>query len=267
MEIGNMEKSRLMKVGYFLLVILSVYFLMKTIAEIKGFNFIGGGAPASNVVSFEGKGEVSSTPDMATVSFNIMDTEPLVKDAQTKVTAKEKAVLDFLEKSGIDKKDIKTENYSSHPKYDYGTPCYSSMGVPCRVVEPKITGYEVSEFITVKVRDIKKAGEIVQGLGQIGVSSMSGPNYSVENEDKLKEQARKIAIDDAKAKAKVLSKDLGVRLVRIVNFSENGNYPIMYESRNMAKDGMAVAPASPAPELPVGENKIISNVTITYEIR
>jgi len=61
---------------------------------------------------------------------------------------------------------------------------------------------------------------------------------------------------------------LGVRLVRIVNFSENGNYPIMYAKGMMATESVASAPTpTPTPTLPTGENKITSNVTITYEIR
>ncbi len=141
------------------------------------------------------------------------------------------------------------------------------MGMPCVPTESKIIGYEVSEYISVKVRDLAKSGDIVKGLGDIGISEINGPNFSIENEDKLKEEARKMAIDEAKEKAKALARDLGVRLVRIVNFSENGNYPMpMYAEGMMAKDSV-VSSSLRSPELPTGENKIISNVIITYEIR
>lgn len=267
MEILNNEKSKLTKAGFVLLIILSLYFVTKTITEVKGYRFIGGGAPASNVISFDGKGEVSATPDLATISFTIIENATEMKNAQNKVTAKESAVLAFLDKSGIAKKDIKTEYYSSYPKYDYGTPCYGGYGMPCTQSEPKITGYTVSENVSVKVHDLTKAGDIVKGIGNVGVSDMSGPNFSIEKEDALKAQARKMAIEEAKKKAESLSRDLGVHLVRIVNFSENGNYPTYYGKEMMATaDGMGGAP-SPSPELPTGENKITSNVTITYEIR
>jgi uncharacterized protein YggE len=96
---------------------------------------------------------------------------------------------------------------------------------------------------------------------------MSGPNFTIDKEDVLKEQARKMAIDEAKEKAEKLSKDLGVKLVRIVSFSENnGGYGMpMYYDKEMS--AVSSAGRAPAPELPTGENKIISNVTITYEIR
>lgn len=276
MENLTKEKSNLMKVGLILIIIVSVYFLVKVFSEIKGYATIGAGVAASNTMTFDGKGEVSATPDLATISFTLQDTEKEVKNAQDKVTAKESMVLAFLNTQNIDKKDIKTENYSSYPQYQYSNSVCPvqkyespmggmSMPVYCPPGKQVLTGYVVSENITVKIRDITKAGAIVQGIGAVGVDQISGPSFSIENEDKLKEQARKIAIDDAKTKAKVLSADLGVRLVRIVNFSENGNYPIYY-AKSMAMDSAVVAP-SPAPELPTGENKITSNVTITYEIR
>jgi len=277
MEILNNEKSsNLVKAIFVLAIILSLYFLMKTISEIKSYGFIGGGATASNTISFSGKGEISAPPDLATISFTILENAPAVKDAQSKVTAKESAVLTFLDKSGIAKKDIKTENYNSYPKYEYRNsicppipigPLSSSSPYYCPPGKQVLTGYEVSESVSVKIHDLIKTGDIVKGIGDVGISEMNGPNFSIENEDKLKEQARKIAIDDAKNKAKVLSADLGVNLIRIVNFSENGNYyPVMYAASELSMKGGTTTP-TPAPTLPTGENKITSNVTITYEIR
>ena len=262
------EKSRLIKAVFVLAIIICFYFATKIVSEIRGFNFIGGGIPTSSTISFEGKGEVSAKPDLATITFTLRNEQKELKNAQDSVATKENAVLAFLGTQNINKKDIKTENYSSYPKYDYGIPCYidKGVGLPCKQEAPKIIGYEVSESISVKIHDLTKAGEIVKGIGTIGVDQMNGPNFSIENEDGLKQQARKMAIDDAKAKAEILSRDLGVRLVRIVNFSESGNYPIMYAEGVAAMKSVAIAPA-PTPILPTGENKITSNVTITYEIR
>jgi len=267
METSIKEKSSLVKVLVVLGIIVSLYFAVKTVSEIKNYSNIPNNTVAINTISFDGKGEVFASPDLATVSFTIRENAVAMKDAQTKVTTKEKAVLDFLDKSGIAKKDIKTESYTSYPKYDYGTPCYYGSMMPCRQGTPKIIGYEVSEYVSVKVHDLEKVGEVVKGVGAVGISEITGPNFSIDNEDAVKAQARKLAIDEAKAKAKILSKDLGVRLVRIVSFSENGNgyYPMMYTAKGMADSESSVP--TPAPTLPTGENKITSNVTITYEIR
>jgi len=266
MEISNNEKSNLVKILLVLGVVLCLFFLMKTISEIKNYGFIGGGATASNTISFEGQGEVSAVPDLATISFTVRENAKEMKDAQEKVTIKETAVLSFLDESGIEKKDIKTENYSTYPKYDYGVPCYGGMVAPCRQDAPKIIGYEVSEYVSVKIHDLSKVGEIVKGIGTVGIYEISGPNFSIEKEEELKAQARKLAIKEAKEKAEVLSRDLGVRLVRIVNFYEGGNYPMYAKGMMEASDSMLNSRA-PTPALPTGENKITSNVTITYEIR
>jgi uncharacterized protein len=264
MEINQNERAYLYKAGLALLVILALYFGIKTIAEIKSYRFIGGGATATNTISFNGVGEVSALPNLATFNLTIRESGVTTKEAQDKATAKEKAVIDFLDKLGVDKKDVKTENYNVYPKYDYGTPCYGYG--PCRPQEAKIVGYEVSENVSVQVRDLEKVGEVVQGAGTLKVAEISGPNYSIEKEDALKAEARRIAIEDAKNKAEALSRDLGVHLIRIVSFSENVNYPMPYYAKNLAMD-MVSEGAAQAPALPTGENKITSNVTITYEIR
>jgi hypothetical protein len=105
----------------------------------------------------------------------------------------------------------------------------------------------------------------MQGLGTTGVSNLSGPNFSLDNPDAVQAQARKLAIDDAKAKAEVLAQDLGVSLGKVTSFSEGGNYavPMMYNS--MAGGATAKAPAPAV--IPAGVNTITSDVTITYEIR
>lgn len=268
MEILNNEKSVLVRMFLVFMVIVSLYFVVKIVSEIKSYNNIGvGGALASNTITFSGSGEINAAPDLATITFTIRENAKEMKDAQTAVTTKETSVLDFLEKSGIAKKDIKTESYNSYPKYEYGKPCYEWMSTNCRQEVPKVIGYEVSEYVSVKVRDLAKAGEIVKGVGDLSISDISGPNFSIEKEEEFKAQARKMAIVEAKEKAEVLAKDLGVKLVRIVNFSENGNYPMpMYAKRTMAEDSVSSGSAL-SPELPTGESKITSNVSITYEIR
>jgi uncharacterized protein YggE len=264
MDVSNKEKSLLVKIAVALGIVLCIYFAIKALYEVKNYNAMGTGSQ----ISFDGSGEVTGSPDLAEVSVTLRSDAKGVKDAQSKVTTLEKSVLEFLEKSGIEKKDIKTENYNSYPQYDYGRPCYSVGNGYCPSATPKVIGYEVSEYISVKVRDLEKAGDVVAGLGALGVTEISGPNFSIENEDELKAEARKMAIDEAKDKAESLARDLGVKLVRIVNFSENGSYPmpLMYAKDAMGLSSMAENTA-PSPDLPAGVTKITSNVVITYEIR
>ncbi len=141
--------------------------------------------------------------------------------------------------------------------------CYS---YPCPPQpEPKIVGYSASQSISVKIRNVDTANQVSTGLAEVGITNISGPTFTIDDEDVYKENARAQAIVDAQVQAKVLASQLHVRLGDIVTFSENGSgyQPMMYEKSDM----MSANAGAPAPTLPKGENKINSNVTITYEIR
>jgi len=215
-----------------------------------------------NVITFSGHGEVTAIPDIANVYFTISKESKTVKEAQTLVAQIEKKSLDFLKENNVLEKDIKTTNASFSPKYDYGQ--IYCIKYPCPQRSPVIIGYQASESITVKIRNTDDVGKIMQGLGTLGVSDLSGPNFSIDNEDGLKAEARKKAIDNAKEKAKVLAKDLGIRLGKITSFNESGNYPVPMYAKTMMD---SVASGSAPAEISKGENIISSDITITYEIR
>ncbi len=270
MQIPSEYVRNLYRLLVVFLAVISLFFAVKLLSELRAYGMMG--SSGSNVVAFSGHGEVTAVPDIATVNFTIRKEAKTVKEAQKGVADKEKQALDFLKGKNIEEKDIKTENASFYPKYEYVRgvcPEIKAGGISydCGGGKQVLTGYEASESITVKVRNTDDAGAIIQGLGTVGVSDLNGPNFTVENEESLKAEARKKAIEDAKNKAKVLAKDLDVRLVRISSFSESGNLgPMFYGKAMMAQDSVLGAGSAPA-NLPKGENTISSDVTITYEIR
>ncbi len=129
-------------------------------------------------------------------------------------------------------------------------------------------GYEVNQTITIKVRDTEKVGDLVTKVGAAGASNISGIEFTIDDREKYVSEAREEAISEAKEKAKKLAKQLGVRLGKIMYFNENGNGPNYYgEGFGGAKE-MSISSSLPArAELPIGENKITSSITITYEIK
>ena len=263
------SKTKLFKALTVLAMLGAVLVGAMVISEVKGYRFIGGGVSASNTISVSGEGEVFAAPDIANISFTVREDAKKVSDAQDKVTTKVKVALAGVRKQGVADKDIKTQNYSSYPKYEWQEGTVSCMGLNCPPYRPGkqvIVGYEVSQTVTIKVRDLEKVNTIVDGLAAAGVTEMQGPNFAIDDEDGLKAEARKIAIDKARAKAEVLAKDLGVSLVRIVSFSEGGYYP-MYARATSASMEKGMGGDVGAPEIPQGEEKITSSVTVTYEIR
>lgn len=271
MEIPEENKKRILNGLFVLIIILSAYFAIKAYSEITEIRMLGESMlPAT--ISFAGHGEVTAVPDIANVYFNISKDAKTAKEAQEAVAVVEKKALDFLKTKNVDEKDIKTNNASVNPKYNYQQKICPPVSVGaesyyCGGGKQVLVGYTASESITVKIRNTDDAGSIMQGLGTTGVSDLSGPNFAIDKEDSLKAEARKKAIDDAKEKAKVLAKDLGVTLGKISSFTESGGgYPMMYgKDVMMMSEGATRAPA-PA-ELPKGENTISSDVTIIYEIR
>ncbi len=263
MEIPQENKKSLFVSLIVLVVVLCVYFGVKTYSEFRSYNSINEGT----TMSFSGHGEVNATPDIATVSFSITKEGKTVKEAQDEVAKTEASVLESLKKDGVEKKDIKTLNVSFNPKYEYK---YKNMvcAYPGCPTNPIIIGYQAFENLEVKIRKIDDAGKVIQNIGSLGVSDLNGPNFTVDKEDVLKAEARKKAIEDAESKAKILAKDLGVKLGKIISFNE-GNSPMpMFDQSFGLESSKAVAGRAFAPaELPKGENTISSDVTITYQIK
>lgn len=265
------NKEDLFRMGKMMMVFvlfLSLYFAMKFINEIKTFQTVGVTPSQAATIDVSGSGDASVVPDIATITFSVEAQGKTVAVAQNLVSIRINQALDFLKQSGIDTKDIQTTNYNAYP--EYSNPC--APGVACPMSQssqssqsPQIISYRASENVSVKIRDTSVSGKIIDGLGAVGITGISGPDFSVENPDAVQAQAKQKAIDDAKEKAEILAKQLGVHLGKIVRFSGDasggGIMPMMYD----AKSSMAGA-AAPTSVLPSGQNKYTANVTITYEI-
>ena len=242
---------------------LAIFLIILAVSALKQFRFIGSGVTATNTITVSGEGHVFAVPDTATFSYSVMDTAKDVVTAQTSVNTKGNAIMQYLKSQGIDEKDIQTTDYSVNPHYEWNqTACPKGGYCPGKQT---LTGYDVNETVTVKVKDTNKAGELLSGIGSKGATNLSGLSFTIDDQTALEAQARGKAIDDARAKANELAKELGVDIVRVVGFSEEGNRPVYY-AKTMAADSLG-AQAAPAPEIAVGQNKITSNVSVIYEIR
>jgi hypothetical protein len=221
---------------------------------------------AKNTITVTGKAEKMVKPDIATVTMGVNEEAKTVGAAQDKATAKINATMEALKTLGVDTdKDVKTTNYNIYPRYDYvktaGPVDYYPYGG-----KQVLAAYVVTQSLEVKIRDLAKAGDILAKVGTIGLNDVSGLQFSVDKEDAVKDEIRGAAISDGKSNAKVLAKELGVRLGKLVSYSEGGNYPI-YARMDMVSSAMGGGEAKMAPVIATGENKITSNVTLVYEIK
>jgi|SRR3989338_529136 len=245
---------------------LALFLVVVTVAELKGLQFIGSGVSATNTINVSGEGYVFAVPDTATFSVTVQETAKDVKTAQTAATKKGNDIIAYLKGADIGEKDIQTTDYSVNPQYEYSQGVCPQYGY-CPPGKQTLTGFEVSQTLTVKVRDTTKAGDLLSGVGSRGATNVSGLSFTVDDQKVLEAQARGKAIDDARAKAEALAQQLGVSLVRVVSFNENGNYPYYAKTMALGMGGADSAAPAPSPEIPVGQNKIMSNVNVTYEIR
>ena len=244
---------------------LLVFLGVQSLSGIMSLRYIGSGVQPTNTISVSGYGEAFGVADIATFSFSVSSKKATVAAAQTDATAKINAATKYLTDAGIDKKDIQTTDYSVNPQYDYVQGICS--GGYCPGGKQVLSGYEVRQTTSVKVRDTAKAGDLLAGVGGKGATEVSGLNFTFDDPNQLQDDARGKAIADAKTKADELAKQLGVRLVRIISFNENGGgYPGPMYSKAVGM-GMGGDVAQSAPEISVGQNKVTSNVSVTYEIK
>jgi uncharacterized protein YggE len=216
-------------------------------------------------ISVSGEGEVTAIPDIATVSFTVRESAKTVPEAQKLTEAKIAEGVKVLDALGVDKKDTKTLSYTVNPKYESQQMSYCN-GYACPPGKSVITGYEVAQSVTVKVRKVDQAGEVLGALGKINITEINGPDFTVDDMDKSQADAKALAIKNAQAKAEATAQALGVSLGAITQFSEdNGSYaPMAFRADAMVAGTMA---KSEAVSLPQGESVIKSHVTITYTLK
>lgn len=219
------------------------------------------------IITVQGEGEVVGTPDVATFSFTVEARGDDAVSAQNEVATKMDAIRAYLSEAGVEERDIKTEYFNLSPRYEYPeTNCFNGYCPPRG--EPTIIGYQVSQSVSVKVRDIDNAGEIISEIGGQGAMNVSGLSFTIDDEEELVAEAREKAIEDAQQKAGVLAGNLDSRLVRMTGYWEENNYPMAYGKGGA--DMMAYDMAESAPmnaSLPTGENTVTVRVNISYEIR
>ena len=207
-------------VGKWVLITLTVFIALQSLIALMSLRYIGAGVQPTNVISVSGYGEAFGAADIATFSFSVVSEKSTVAAAQTDATNKINAITKYIKDAGVAEKDIQTTDYSVYPQYEYNQ--IVCVSYPCPSGRQVLKGYQVRQTTTIKVRDLAKAGELLTGVGGKGATEMSGLQFTFDDPNKLQNDARGKAISDAKAKADQLAKQLGVSLVRVVSFNENG---------------------------------------------
>lgn len=221
------------------------------------------------VLRVSGTGEVTASPDIARFTYSISKDAATIAEARNTVATTGNDLIKKLKDAGIAEKDIKTESISTYPKYENrstGGKCPEGMACPV-AYNSVVVGYTVTNTFSVKVRNLDNVSKIAELLTNAKIFTLNGPDFSIDDQQAINDQAQALAITDAKKQAGILAEQLGVRLGKIVDFQvdSGAGSPIpMYDRAMMASAPME---KSIAPELPTGDTKITSHVTISFRIR
>lgn len=211
-------------------------------------------------ISITGQGKVSYQPDTANISVGVtVDNIEKAEDALNQLNDKMKKIYEAVEKLGVGKENIQTQNYTLSPHY-------ASPAEFSDTSDMKITGYDANQIIVVKARGIKDNNEIVSKIissaSKAGANQINGISFESADLNNLKQEARIKAITDARSKAKNTAGALGVRLGKIVGWWENY---LPAEGRMYYGDAMGgYGGGGGAPIVPSGAYEVIMEVNISY---
>ena len=221
--------------------------------------------------SVSADGKVVAVPDVAKFTFSVLtEGGKSLADLQASNTKKVNAAIDFVKSKSVDAKDIKTQQYSVDPRYQYySCPHPESSVTPCPPAD--IVGYTVTQSVAVNVRDFNTIGDILAGVVTKGANSVSSLQFTVDDPTAPQNQAREEAIKKAQDKASAIAKAGGFSLGRLLSIDEGTTpqpyYPVyaMADSKAMGIGGGAVA--TPAPSVEPGSQDVNVTVTLRYEIK
>lgn len=206
---------------------------------------------AGPVVSLSVTESVDSAPDMATVGTGVQTRALTAKDAMAANAAAMDRLVAAILKAGIDRKDVQTSGINLNPQYDYSNRTDGEG--------PKFLGYEASNQLTVKIRKIDNAGDVVDRMVQAGATNVNGPSFGIADDTALLKQAREKAIRTAQDRAMFYAQAAGYRSVRLFSISENGDMPRPVPMPMMARADSAAAKTRIEP------GQLSTSVTLSFQ--
>ena len=205
-----------------------------------------------NGISVSGRGEVFGTPDTLEATIGISIGSPTVSEATDVAARRATELIAALVGLGVNEADIRTRNYSIYPEYSYP-----------ENQTPRITGYRVDNALNVKIRDLDRAGQVLDAATAAGGDDVrvSGLSFVLEDNDALLVAARAAAWEDAKAKAEQLAGLAGVTLGTPLTISESvGKAPVPLFARAEVAAADMTTPIQP------GQETVTVDLTVTFAI-
>jgi hypothetical protein len=196
--------------------------------------------------------QASERPDIATLTAGVVTDAPTAEAALAENARRMNAVIAAIKRSGVADRDIQTSQLSIQPQMVY------AENVP-----PRVSGYQATNTVTVKVRNMANVGKTVDALVNVGGNQLNGVAFGLDNPDAALDRARADALKKARARAEVYAQAVGMRVSKIISIQEGGAVaPPRPMPMMMARAAMAEATPVAA-----GEVELTANVTVTFELK
>lgn len=203
-------------------------------------------------LSVSAQAEASRVPDVATLSVGVV-TQAADGNAAMRQNAEQMTkVMAAIKEAGIADKDIRTSGVNLSPQYRY------AENEP-----PKIIGFQATNTVNIKVREIARLGEVLDALAQQGANQIHGPSFEIDQPEPVYDEARLAALKKAQARAETYARALGMRVRRIVTLSEGGGHfppPMPMKAMAMHADMAESTPVSP------GESTVSVTLEVVFEL-
>jgi uncharacterized protein len=201
---------------------------------------------AEKLVTVTGEATVAVAPDTAMIRLGVGTQEKTAREASEANARQMTGVLAAIKDTGVADRDIQTSRLSLQPQYD-----------PNKSGTARLTGFQASNQVTVRIRDIDKLPTVLDRAITAGANEMSGIEFVVSEQSKLLDQARDDAIADARRKADLYAKAAGAKLGRVVSITEEGSAPPPRPIQALRAGAVPIAP---------GEQTLRAIVTVSYEL-
>lgn len=213
--------------------------------------------PREGTLRMSGTAEIAARPDRAAITSGVVTQAETAREALDLNSAAIARVISAIKEAGIEDRDIATSGFSIEPRYHYPSGRDNDVG------PPRLVGYQVSNQVSVRVRDLDRLGPVLDRVVTAGANRVDGIHFEVSDADKRLDEARAAAVQDARRKAEIYAEAAGVQLRRIVSLSEStlGHQPPRpLMARSMAMDSVEAVPVE------AGEQTLTVQVDITWEI-
>jgi uncharacterized protein YggE len=204
--------------------------------------------PAEHTITVSGSGKVTIVPDVARISLGVTVTKPSVKAVREAGAQAMNDIIAAVKALGVDEKDVQTTNLSLYPQYATGS-------------SSKIVGYQISEQITVTVRDLDKAGDVVDAAAAKGANNVNGISFESGDPVKAQNDARAAAVAAARVSAQAMAAAGNVSLGGVISITDASPItPIWYGAARAGAIGDMATPVEP------GTQDLSATVTVVFAI-